>query len=226
MKKNILLAAILLLSLGILSCNRNDDAADQWVDLGLPSGLLWANCNIGSTAPEDYGNYYAWGEIQSKKKYDWSTYRYCTVDANDSLATLSKYNTSESFGAVDNKTVLEASDDVATAVLGSSAHIPTREDWLELNNNTDVVWTTVNGVSGRRFTSRSNGKSVFLPAAGGFVGDEIRHLGEVGCYWSSSLYNVPDSARAAYFGSDNQNLDDYGVRFYGLPVRAVRVGEK
>lgn len=238
MRKLFYIAAIALLTLGMVSCHKDDDNTNnntntntptnptnpttgEWVDLGLPSGVLWAKCNLGATTPEGYGNYYAWGETSTKETYNWSTYRYATVDADGTLQTLTKYNTSDTYGTIDNKTTLEASDDVATAVLGSGARIPTKAEWQELLDNTTAEWTTQNGVNGRRFTA-SNGNSLFLPAAGGRLGSSLDGGGTGGHYWSSSLLESrPYYAWSMYFNSDYQGVYSY-YRLYGLSVRAVR----
>ena len=224
MKKIVfLMLAAGALVVGMASCHKDDDNTNnntntntptnptnpttvEWVDLGLPSGLLWAKCNLGATTPDGYGNYYAWGETITKETYNWSTYRYATGEL-----TLTKYNTSETYGTIDNKTTLEASDDVATSVLGSGASIPTKAEWQELLDNTTVDWTTVNNVKGRKFTA-ANGSSLFLPAANGTGG----------CYWSSSLKESnPCYAWDMCFTSGYQSVSsDY--RFIGHPVRAVR----
>ena len=192
-----------------------------WVDLGLPSGLLWAKCNLGATKPEEYGDYYAWGETTTKEVYDWSTYKYCTVDAEGVLQTLTKYNTSTSYGFTDNLTTLEAIDDAAAQKLGDGARMPTKEDWEELIANTTAEWTTLNGVAGRKFTA-ANGNSLFLPAAGCRWDGELGHAGGHGFYWSSSLLaDYPSYAWRFVFNSGGQ-YSDYGSRFYGRSVRAVR----
>ena len=196
----------------------------EWVDLGLPSGLLWAKCNLGSTTPEEYGDYYAWGETTTKSTYNWSTYKYCTVDAEGGLATLTKYSTDSGHdfvGTPDNLTTLEAMDDVATQKLGSGARMPTRAEWEELINNTTAEWTQVNGVNGRKFTA-PNGKSLFLPAAGYRWDGELYDAGEIGYYWSSSLYaDYPYDAWNFYFHSDDQGVGS-NYRSRGRSVRAVR----
>ena len=239
MKKIFMIAAVALLTMGMVSCHKDDDNTNnntnnntptnptnpttgEWVDLGLPSGLLWATCNLGATNPEDYGDYYAWGETSAKETYNWSTYRYATVDANGDLQTLTKYNTSDTYGTIDNKTTLEASDDVATAVLGSGARIPTKAEWQELLDNTTAVWATQNGVNGRKFTA-ANGSSLFLPAAGYRDGSSLYGDGTYGYYWSSSLdESYPGYAWYMYFGSGGQLVGSYGRRVYGQSVRAVR----
>lgn len=193
-----------------------------WVDLGLPSGLLWATCNLGASSPEQYGDYYAWGETTTKEVYDWSTYRYCTVDAAGGLQTLTKYNTSTSYGTPDNLTTLQAMDDAATAALGSGARMPTSAEWQELINNTTVEWTTMNGVNGRKFTA-ANGNSLFLPAAGCRDGSELYDAGSYGYYWSSSLHaDYPYDAWNFYFYEGYQIMYYNSRRYYGQSVRAVR----
>ena len=224
-------------SLAFTACGKDDDNNNgsgngggtgtgtetaEWVDLGLPSGLLWAKCNLGATSPEEYGDYYAWGETTTKSTYNWSTCKYCTVDAEGGLATLTKYNTNSTYGTPDNLTTLQAMDDVATQKLGSGARMPTKAEWEELINNTTAEWTQVNGVNGRKFTA-SNGKSLFLPAAGFRRGSELLVAGGYGGYWSSSLYEIyPYHAWSFYFyGGDQRMLYDY-YRSDGLSVRAVR----
>ena len=190
----------------------------QWINLGLPSGLLWASCNVGATAPEEYGNYFAWGETQTKSDYSWSTYAHC------SNGYLIKYCNNAEYGLngyTDNRTILEPSDDAATANIGNGARIPTKEEWDELINNTTAEWTTLNGVHGRRFTA-TNGNSIFLPAAGSILGTELQDPGTFSQYWSSTLYpNSPNSAWHFYFRSDNQNMNGY-TRTIGCTVRAVK----
>lgn len=196
-----------------------------YVDLGLPSGLLWAYSNIGATNPEDYGNYYAWGETETKETYDWSTYRYC----NGSESTLTKYCNNESYGNegyTDTLTTLEAEDDAATANWGTNWRMPTSTEMQELVDNCDTTWVTINGINGMLFTSRTNGNSIFLPAAGYRGGDSLSLDGSRGWYWSSSLdTDDPNYAWRLRFLSDYY-LMDYYYRHYGLSVRPVCVPSK
>ena len=191
----------------------------DWVDLGLPSGLLWATRNVGASSPEDYGDYFAWGETSPKSVYKWDTYIYGYYD--DWLWYVTKYNTDSDYGPVDNLTTLQPGDDAATANWGSGARMPTRQEWEELEDYCSSVWTTQNGVNGRRFTG-PNGNTLFLPAAGYRSDDELHYAGNYGYYWSSSLYtDTPDGAWDFYFGSDDTSVG-YGHRDLGQSVRAVR----
>ena len=195
----------------------------QWqgyVDLGLPSGLLWATCNVGATTPEGYGDYFAWGETTTKETYGWDTYRYCSGRAT----TLTKYCNDASYGNngfTDNLTTLEASDDAATAKWGAGWRMPTYDEMNELQNNCTVTWITRNGVNGRLFTG-PNGNSIFLPAAGDRYDSSLFFDGSFGYYWSSSLYS--DGTGSAWylrFGSGGYDVDYYYDRNYGFTVRAV-----
>ncbi len=191
-----------------------------WVDLGLPSGTKWATCNVGATKPEEYGNYYAWGETSTKSTYSWSTYKWC----NGSSSTLTKYNTSSSFGTVDYKTVLELADDAARANWGGAWRMPTDAKWTELRNNCTWTWTddyNGTGVAGQIVMSNINGNSIFLPAAGGRGEDGLSGAGDYGRYYSSSLYqNYVSFAWNVKFDSGSV-VRDYGVRYIGHSVRPV-----
>lgn len=171
----------------------------DYVDLGLPSGLKWATCNVGATTPEDYGNYYAWGEIATQdSSYTWSTYKY----ANGSSTTLIKYCNSSSYGTVDNKTILEAADDAATQNCGGNWRMPTISEWQELIDNCAWTWTTKNSVNGYEVKA-TNGNSIFLPAAGSRNDGGLHDAGSNGRYWSSSLNtSTPNDAQYVFFYSD------------------------
>ena len=203
-----------------LTFTTSGDSSHEYVDLGLPSGLLWATCNIGADAPEDYGDYFAWGETTTKSEYNWSTYQYC----NGSSSTLTKYCTNADYGNdgfVDNLTTLLPEDDAATANWGGDWRMPTYDNWVELYQNTTVTWTTQNGVNGRLFTA-SNGNSLFLPAAGYLNNSSLNYAGSYGSYWSSSLYtDYPSYAWILYFYSGYYGMNGY-YRYYGQSVRPVR----
>ena len=210
----------------------NEPMPGEWVDLGLPSGLLWYSVNLGATAPEDYGDYYAWGETRIKADFREDNYAHY---AYDNGWKLTKYCTNIENSIydyyMDGLTTLEASDDAATAVLGDGARMPTREEWIELinNNNTASEWTTVNGVEGLRISSWHNSNSIFLPAAGYRYGSAQMYPGRLSQYWTSSL----DFYDGIYY--DGFGFSDYYTNYYlpyfrydsadrtfGLPVRAVR----
>ncbi len=167
----------------------------EYVDLGLPSGTLWATCNVGATSPEKYGNYYAWGETEPKKDYSWDTYKYGTYNYNGDYSKLTKYN------GTDGRTTLEADDDAATANWGGTWRTPTNAEWEELAYKCEWKWTdnynATTGVAGY-FVIGSNGNSIFLPAAGYQYDNDNAYLnavGEICSYWSSSLNtNYPSSA--------------------------------
>ena len=173
----------------------------EYVDLGLPSGLKWATCNVGATTPEDYGDYFAWGEVEPKTTYDWSTYKY-----GADWDQLTKYCTGSDYGKdgfTDNKTVLDPEDDAATANWGGAWRMPTTAEQQELINYCTWDWTTQNGVNGYKVTG-PNGNSIFLPAAGYMGAGALNDAGSYGYYWSSSLStDYPDGAYNVIFCSDN-----------------------
>ena len=191
----------------------------EWVDLGLPSGTLWATCNIGASKPEGYGNYYAWGETSRKSTYNWSIYKH----ANGASDKLTKYCNKSSYGNngfTDNLTILQTGDDPATS-WGSGWRMPTEIQWEELTDNTTHKWTTQNGVKGCLFTGW-NGQTLFLPAAGDrWDLQRDSSAGSNGYYWSKSLDTYyPSRARYLYFSSDNCGM--YGnFRYIGFTVRPV-----
>ena len=190
----------------------------EYVDLGL--SVKWAACNVGTTKPEEYGDYFAWSETEPKSTYDWSTYKYW----NGSYYTQTKYCTDSYFGTVDNKTQLELSDDAARANWGGSWRMPTDAELTELREQCTWTWTTQNGVNGYKVTSKKSGytnKSIFLPAAGYRGGSSLYSAGSSGYYWSSSLNtDYPGSAWFVYFNSYGVNRDYY-LRRYGFSVRTV-----
>ena len=156
------------------------------VDLGL--SVKWATCNVGASAPEEYGDFFSWGETEPKKEYDWGDYQWCRVrlKMNGRMGTtrivyITKY------GTVDNKTQLELSDDAARANWGGNWRMPTIEEWIELLDNCTWTWITVDYKPvGHKVTSKKNGNSIFLPIAG-FFDDAITDQGTYGYYWSSTL---------------------------------------
>ena len=191
----------------------------EYVDLGLPSGLKWATCNVGAERPEDYGDYFAWGETQPKETYNWSTYKYC----NGTETTLTKYcNNSEygNNGFTDNKNVLDLSDDAATVNWGGAWRMPTDAEMTELREKCKWTWTTQNGVNGYKVVG-PNGNSIFLPAAGYMSDGSLYNVGFNGYYWSSSLHaSFPYYAYLVSFSSSYVYRDGYN-RNSGRSVRPV-----
>ena len=190
----------------------------EYVDLGLPSGNLWATGNVGVTTTKGYGDYFAWGEIQTKSYYAWSTYKYCKGDFNQ----LTKYCASSSYGYngfTDTLTILQPGDDAAAIIWGSGWRMPTVVEWEELYLNTTSTFTTRDNVKGRLFTA-SNGQSLFLPLAGVRWQDNLDGVGLIGDYWSS----FANASTAPYFAIDTGRYCAgiaYGNRSDGFSVRAV-----
>jgi len=198
--------------------------AHEWVDLGLPSGTLWATCNVGASSPDEYGDYFAWGETTKKNNYTWGTYKYC----KGSEKTLTKYCTQSSYGYngyTDSQTELLPEDDAATVNWGSGWQTPSIAQCKELYNSsyTTKTWTTQNGVKGHKVTSKSNGNSIFLPATGFRDGTTLNEPGENGDYWSRSLSTKSSYLTYDMDGSPNGSWDDGYKRCAGQVVRPVRV---
>ena len=192
----------------------------EYVDLGLPSGTLWATRNVGATNPEDYGDYFAWGETEPKDVYDWSTYEWC----NGTDRTLTKYCAKSYYGTVDDKTELDPEDDAAYVNMGPSWRMPTKEQQDELNNSCTRAWTTRNGVKGTLFTG-PNGNSLFLPATGYRGESSLYQEGKCVNYWSRTLYsNSPNYAYYLYYNMGSC-YTSYRSRGNGCSVRAVRATE-
>ena len=187
----------------------------NYVDLGL--SVKWATCNIGASKPEGYGYYFAWGETEPKTTYDWTTYKWC----RGSNATLTKYNTDNDYGIVDNQIQLELSDDAARVILGGNWRVPTKAEQEELRMKCTWTVTTINGVNGYKVTSKGNGNSIFLPAAGFRSFSSLQNAGQIGCYWSSSLY-TREPISALYGQLYLSDADSkFANRYYGLSVRPV-----
>ena len=208
-------ALLFTLSVGAQTIPEEPATSSRAIDLGLPSGLKWASCNVGATAPEEFGGYYAWGETEEKEDYSW-TYKYC----NGSYDSMTKYCTDSYDGTIDNKTTLEPEDDVAHVQWGGSWRMPTKAEQDELRNNCTWNWTTLNGVNGYRITGL-NGNSIFLPAAGYRDGVEVYSQGYCGHYWSSSL-SSDGSYHACGLALVSSGYDwDSGLRYFGQSVRPV-----
>lgn len=197
--------------------------AHEWVDLGLPSGTLWATVNLGAMAPEDFGTYVAWGETAPSDVYSWAAYSLCNGEQDE----LVKYCTDNGYGAIDDLTTLVAADDAATAMWGSAWCIPTKEQFEEVIDKryTKTSVTTHNGVKGILIKALEGEAQIFLPAAGYKSGSLLVNDNPLATYWTSSLvddkpYRAWCAELPAYVGS---TLKTAGVnRSTGRPVRAVR----
>ena len=204
-------------------------AEPEYVDLGLPSGTLWATFNVGASRPEDYGDYFAWGETTTKEEYSWSTYKYCEEGSTRELTKYCHLSAHGYNGFTDKLTELLPEDDAATAKWGSDWQMPSREQCEELINSsyTTTEWTTQNGVYGRKITSKSNGNSIFLPAAGGWDLSSLEDVGSSGYYWSRSLSTSdPGCAYRLYFYSGGSDIgSEISGRIWGFSVRPVRKQE-
>ena len=207
-------AFITIMVLAIASCKSEDPYnGHEYVDLGL--SVKWATCNVGAQSPEDYGEFYAWGETRAKTIYTVKGYRFRAGGESYHDMKLSKYDPDE---ILDNlkKTVLDMADDVANVKWGGNWRMPTKEEIEELNWNCDWVWTTQNGVKGVKITSKVEGytdRSIFIPAAGYRI--DSRHLfaGVSGDYWSSTNSMLKTSACHLYFDSCGSSLDNIIVDY-------------
>ncbi|MDD6002279.1 MAG: hypothetical protein PUC50_08855 [Bacteroidales bacterium] len=195
---------------------RTNGLGYESIDLGLPSGTLWATCNIGANNPWDYGNYYAWGETSTKTVYNWDTYKYGT-----NYNKVTKYCTNEDYGnngLVDNRTILSPSDDAATINMGSGWCIPTKEQWAELIDNTECYQTS----KGYRLIGK-NGNSIILPFAGYREDTKLYSIGQTIDYWSSTLDDeFPCNGFSITSGGGFGHRIFIDHRNCGLPIRAVR----
>ncbi|MCQ2233188.1 MAG: fibrobacter succinogenes major paralogous domain-containing protein [Paludibacteraceae bacterium] len=207
-----LLAGLFLTSCGLSSRvvgAGNYDSTSEVVDLGL--SVKWAACNLGATKPEDYGNYYAWGETKPKATYTTDNSKW------DDVA----YDVLKSKGVINSRGNLMSKYDAATANWGAGWRMPTLDEIKELENRCRWSWTTMNGVKGYKVTGPS-GKSIFLPAAGYHYGyGSVSHsVGSHGFYWSSTALDDSGYACGLYFYSDG--YDWYGnTRGHGHSVRPV-----
>ena len=215
--------------------NKNpQEAIPEAVDLGL--SVNWATFNVGATKPEEFGDYYAWGETEPKTDYSWSSYKF-RISGDNWDMIFSKYNTNNSYGTVDNKAVLDPEDDVAHVKWGGSWRMPTGVEFEELKENCTWVWTKIGGVEGYRVTSNVPGytdRSIFLPAAGWKRSEErggYEENGSHGYYWSGSLFQYfPflagaiqfDSSFVSYCADESHDIS----RCYGQSVRPVRPSDE
>lgn len=198
------------------------------IDLGLPSGTLWMDRNIGAKSPICSGLYFAWGEttgytadeVGITKQFNWPDYKYC----NSTYDKLNKYCNKPYFGLngyTDNLIILQTTDDAAYQFTNGECQMPTKEQIHELIDNTTYQWTTQDGVKGGLFISKTNNNSIFVPAAGGCDSCSVYYVGKNGGLWSSSLCDGgPSYAWCLGFGSEFVNYS-YNGRYFGFTVRGV-----
>lgn len=175
------------------------------INMGLPSGVQWASCNVGADEPSDSGLYFSWGNVEGHRigeGYDFSQEEYDTTPA----------------ASID--TDLSLSQDAARENLGEPWRMPTAAEFQELYDNCTVVWTTMNGVNGRLFTSNVNGNTLFFPAAGYYDGAFLGYRGTGGRYWSST-YDSAAGADGLSFNSSDVSPQGVTYRRLGIPIRAV-----
>lgn len=187
-----------------------------YVDLGL--SVKWATCNVGASSPTDYGGYFAWGETCTKSDYSWRTYFDSVSRSNEKF-----HNSNSDFYkyAANKKTTLDLSDDAAHVNWGGSWRMPSRAELDELREKCTWTWTTQNGTKGYRVSSKRNGNSIFLPAAGAIIGNS-NFDANFGYYRSSSLCTgSQDNEWTLFFHSDLVDRPFGHDREYGFSVRAV-----
>lgn len=175
------------------------------IDMGLPSGLLWASCNVGAEKPSDFGLYFSWGNVEGHR-----------IDEGYSF-TGATYNSTPA-AAIESDLSLD--QDAARVNLGSTWRMPTVQEFQELIDNCTYRWATTHGVDGALFISNVNGNTLFFPAAGYFSGTSLNNRGVGGNYWSSTFVS---SANAGRFGVDESSVgaQESRPRSFGFSVRAV-----
>jgi hypothetical protein len=236
MKKFSYLFVLIAISLCFVQCEKNKieqngmHEGHEYVDLGL--SVKWATCNVGATTPEDYGDYFAWGEVKPKNYYYWDSYKYC----NGTDTSLTKYCHDKNCGFngfIDNKFELDPEDEAASVNWGCKWRMPTADEFDDLRYSCTWEWTTINGVTGILGTSRIEGytdRTIFFPTAGMFYMDEFANIDENpwGWYWSKSVYIInPTLAQLLFFQTDpiaytpKVEFKYPFLRILGASVRAV-----
>ena len=221
------IGAYMALCMGFVSCGEKDDeptpevdeygiSLTQEVDLGLPSGTVWAGWNVGASSPEEYGGYYAWGETEEKSDYDYDTYKFWVDNDGDGYWD---YDECANIGS----NISGTRYDVTRQKWGGSWRMPTKTEFYELTSKCTWTWYQYKGVKGYKVTGL-NGNSIFLPAAGYRSGTSLDDDGGYGLYWSASLNEdgYGDHAWGLYFGDGDYYSYRYYYRGYGLTVRPVK----
>lgn len=231
--KKFFILAILTLPFAFAACTREENnsngnkkpsytaVAGEAVDLGL--SVKWSSTNLGAISSTDFGDFFAWGETAPKDIYTFETYKLC----KGSKSTLTRYNNNSNYGTVDNKTEFkdyDYEDDAARQALGGKWRIPTESEWIELWDGCNwSIKEKYNGtkINGCLLTSKINGASIFLPAAGRRKDTEYALMYDDGFYWSSSL-DTDEPSNAKYFGFTTvEPSQEKRQRSYGYSVRPV-----
>ena len=238
MKKSyILLVIAALLALGCKKAEPEHNG-HVYVDMGL--SVKWATCNVGAAKPQETGDYFAWGEAEpyyvagdalaidavwkagKAAGYQWASYKW----SNEEGTLFTKYVGDSQYGTIDNKKVLEPSDDAARAAWGGHWRMPTREEWQELRDNCTWTWAKEGGVAGYRVTSKTTGGSIFLPAVGHRFSTQvydsrIPDYADYGKYWTASLCSGPSWYGDCWDITPTNSSFGNAWRYLGLPVRPV-----
>lgn len=218
---------------GLVRVEAKDGKTYEAVDMGFPSGTLWATCNMGATSPEQNGDYYSWGETETKSEYSVENYKW--YYDRDQYKIL-KYCTNDDRGYVDytphkidRKTALDSIDNAVIVKMGDNWDIPTLTEYRELLYRTTVRWCKLNGVYGYMFTSKEKGytdRSIFLPMSGQFDEDTNDFIGKFGFYWTRTIY-PGETYSSAVLQMDHKTGDNITVtntrreRYMGLPIRPI-----
>lgn len=212
MGKKLYTLTLVLVTLTAKAQSCPDDNHPHMIDLGLPSGTKWACCNVGATKPEEYGDYYTWGETEEKSVYNWSTCKYWTDNNGDGFPDDHEFT----YLGID---IAGTGYDVAHVKWGGSWVMPSHDQQVDLLDNCTYTWTSINGVKGGLFTG-PNGSTIFLPVAGYRWEDELRFAGSYGYYWSST--QSPYESSYAYFMSFHSDEAYWAYRRgFGQSVRPV-----
>lgn len=214
----VMVFACMVCILSLVSCAPEEFESDPSlgaVDLGL--SVMWANCNVGASSPEGYGDYFAWGETEVKDSYYWENYKYFYGDKNGN-----GYVDEDELAYINND-ISGTHNDIASSEWGNGWRMPTLEEIQELVDECSWRWTKVNGVAGYRVTG-PNYNSIFLPAAGYRDGDDFYEIGVCAYYWAATLYSE-DIVYANCVGFESE--DDAGVWYYsarkfGNVIRPVK----
>lgn len=197
--------------------SQNNGTVAEAVDLGLPSGTLWASHNIGATTPEEFGDYYSWGETEPKASYKLEEYRHFKAGQENVMAIRRAF-------ADLGKDIAGTQYDVAHVKWGEEWQMPSLGQFQELEQNCVWEWTSVNEVVGYKITSKTNGNSIFLPAAGSKASQRTSNIGVYGLYWSSTVaYDGPSGGCNLLIQKGSDRRRQTSSRALGYTVRAVKV---